>query len=178
PVAVMTAVQRKLRSIDRQLERRAAARAKRQRWTSAGVLRTIQYDQQIGAEPIAIPGDRQSQAGRAGLFFSVDDDLNIAGGKAAGRIPCGARGHDRGFVLDGGAGVNAPLIFEARERSEIADLARTVFHATVPQDRLKRAGLLPFRGIDRLAVVMDVIEDGPRRVGNAPLAENERIALR
>ncbi len=82
-------------------------------------------------------------------------------------------GDNRRFVVGGRSGIDARLRIEARAGLGQRDDLAVPIERTVAQHRLPwRRG--PFLGIERLAVVMGIEDDGAPGVGSADLAVHGR----
>jgi hypothetical protein len=112
----------------------------------------------------------------AGLFLSVEEELEIHAGRDAAGAQCIERHEhrdDRRLVVAGGSGVQPPLgsrgAVGGRQRNDVP----AALERRVAQRRLPRwSG--PFRRFDGLAVVMRVKDDRRRGAGGCQLAIHDR----
>src|SRR5579884_330205 len=175
PVAVVAAVQLVAGAVDREIERDNTARAEDDLGAAALVHRTVADQPDVAGQQVLVRGNDLGQVRRAGLLFTLEEEFQIRARRDVGGVEDVERGGDGDngrFVVGGGAGVEAPFGVD-RSFGGKPDHAAVLFERPVAQHRLPRRRS-PFPGVERLAVIVGVKDDGAGGAGRGDFAVNGR----
>ena len=169
----MAIVERAGGAIDGRFEIDDAAVAAAHQRAAGLVDRAIAHDQQIGGEQGLVGAHDGAEIGGAGLFLALPQDLDVdVGFDALGgqRIERPQRDGDGGFVVPGGAAVQAPFHVDGGGAGQI-DLGagRRCGAQGGLERRIEPAGL-----VYRLPVIMGIEQEGALGAGGAALRKHTR----
>ena len=180
PVAVVSAVQGAVGTVEGHVHAHHAAHAKHQLRRPAHVGGTIEEQPRVGGERRLVRLEQVAQVRRAGFFLAFQEELHVHRGRllrGLERVEGGQHGDDRALVVAGRAradthgGINGVAL--GRHGHGVGGHA--VFVATqLGGERIA----VPSAPGHRLSVVVRVHHDGARGAGRLKLAEERRTAAR
>src|ERR1043165_9725462 len=155
----MTAVQRTLRAINRDVDVHVAACAEHDLLLARLVYWTIADDPRVCGEQFAIRLDDLAEMGRTGFLFAFEKELDVGSQRDVFRFESSEgveNRHHTGFVVGSGTRVDAPLGIERCAFRWCGYDRAVCFQRCRTKHWLPRLCAGPLFGIGRLAVVMRV----------------------